>query len=73
MPPKPHESQLWEYRDSHLGVPGHKTIWMWPPWRATEYTISLCHGESYVSELLVVRPNTKSAPTMHEPLCAGFV
>jgi hypothetical protein len=22
-----------------LGVPGQKTIWMWPPWRAVKYTI----------------------------------
>jgi len=21
------------------GVPGQKAIWMWPPWRVTEYTI----------------------------------
>ncbi len=26
-------------RDSHLGVQGQKTIWMWPPWRGAEYTI----------------------------------
>jgi hypothetical protein len=24
------ESQLWQFRDSHLGVLGQKVIWMWP-------------------------------------------
>jgi hypothetical protein len=28
-----------EFRNSHLGVPGQKAIWMWPPWRGTEYII----------------------------------
>jgi hypothetical protein len=27
------ESQLWEFRDSHLGVLEQKVIWMWPPWK----------------------------------------
>ncbi len=31
------ESLIWEFR--HLGVPGQKTIWMWPSWRGTKYTI----------------------------------
>jgi hypothetical protein len=38
-PPKSREFELWEFRDSHLGVLGQKTIWMWPPWRGAEYTI----------------------------------
>jgi hypothetical protein len=33
------ESQLWEFRDTHLGVSGQKAIWMWPSWRAIEYTV----------------------------------
>jgi hypothetical protein len=33
------ESQLLEFRDSHLGVLRQKAIWMWPSWRAAEYTI----------------------------------
>jgi hypothetical protein len=37
-PSKLQESQL-EFRGSHLGVPGQKAIWMWPPWRTAEYTI----------------------------------
>jgi len=37
--PKLWESQLWEFRDSHLGVPGQKVIWMWAPWRGAKYTI----------------------------------
>jgi hypothetical protein len=30
---------LLQFRDSHFGVPGQKTIWMWPPWRGVGYTI----------------------------------
>jgi hypothetical protein len=37
--PKLRESQLWEFRDAHLGVLGQKAIWMWPPWRGAKYTI----------------------------------
>jgi hypothetical protein len=37
--PKLLESKLWEFRDSHLGIPGQNDIWMWPPWRGAEYTI----------------------------------
>jgi hypothetical protein len=37
--PKSRESQPWRFRDSHLGVPGQKVIWMWAPWRGAEYTI----------------------------------
>jgi hypothetical protein len=28
-----------QFRDSHLGVSGQKTIWMWPPWSGVEYII----------------------------------
>jgi hypothetical protein len=28
-----------QFRDSHLGVPGQKAIWMWPPWNGAEYII----------------------------------
>jgi hypothetical protein len=38
-PSKLQKSQPWEFRDSHLGVSWQKAIWMWPPWRATKYTI----------------------------------
>jgi len=31
--PKSRKSELWRFRDSHLGVPGQKAIWMWAPWR----------------------------------------
>jgi hypothetical protein len=37
--PKLWESQLWEFQDSHLGVPGQNAIWMWPLWRGIEYNI----------------------------------
>jgi hypothetical protein len=37
--PKSRESQLGRFRDSHLGVPGQKAIWMWAPWRGAQYTI----------------------------------
>jgi hypothetical protein len=38
-PSKSWESQLLEFRDSHLGVLRQKVIWMWPPWRVVEYII----------------------------------
>jgi hypothetical protein len=38
-PPKLRESQLWEFQDSHLGVPGQNAIWMWSPWRSAKNTI----------------------------------
>jgi hypothetical protein len=37
--PKSWESKPGQFRDSHLGVPGQTTIWMWPPWSDAEYTI----------------------------------
>jgi hypothetical protein len=37
--PKWQESQLWEFRDSHLGDLGQNVIWMWASWRGTKYTI----------------------------------
>jgi hypothetical protein len=72
-PSKLREPQLREFRDSHLGIPRQKAIWMWPLWRTTEYTIrgkvvaspSLGHGESCVFELPVVCPSTKSVSTMY--------
>jgi hypothetical protein len=72
-PPKLRKPQLWEFWDSHLGVLGQKVIWIWPPWKAAEYTIrgkmvafpSSGRGESCVSKLPMVRLNTKSVPTMH--------
>ncbi len=56
--PKSRESQLWEFQDSHLGIPKQNAIWMWASWRGTKYTIggkvvaspsSNC-GEFYESE-----------------------
>jgi hypothetical protein len=37
--PKSWESQLWEFWDSHLGVPGQNDIWVLVPWPGTKYTI----------------------------------
>jgi hypothetical protein len=37
--PNSWESQLWEFRDSHLGVPRQNVIWMWTSWKGTKYTI----------------------------------
>jgi len=37
--PKSWESQPWRFRDSHLGVPRQKTIWMWALWKGAEYII----------------------------------
>jgi hypothetical protein len=56
------------FQDSHLGVLGQNVIWMWASWKGTKYTI---RGKVWVvvnlvsSSLLVVRPSTKSAKTMH--------
>jgi hypothetical protein len=56
--PKLWKSQLWEFRDSHLGVPRQNAIWMWASWRGIEYTLrgkvvaspTLGCGESCESE-----------------------
>jgi hypothetical protein len=37
--PKLWESQLWQFRDSHLEILGQNAIWMWVLWRGTYYTI----------------------------------
>jgi hypothetical protein len=37
--PKSRESQLGQFQDSQVGVPGQKAIWMWAPWKGVEYTI----------------------------------
>jgi len=36
---KSQESQVWEFRNSHLGVLGQNAICMWASWRGTKYTI----------------------------------
>jgi hypothetical protein len=33
------DSQPWRFRDSHLGVPGQKVIWMPLSWSGVEYNI----------------------------------
>jgi hypothetical protein len=38
-PPKSWESQLWEFRDSHLGVLGQNDIWVLAPWQGPNYFI----------------------------------
>jgi len=38
-PPKSWESQLWEFRDSHLGIPKQHDMWVLVPWLSIEYTI----------------------------------
>jgi hypothetical protein len=60
-PPKSQKSQLWEFQDSHLGVPEQNDIWVLAPWLSTKNTIrgkvvaspSLGRGESY--EFVVAR------------------
>jgi hypothetical protein len=37
--PKLQESQLWQFFNSHFGVPGQNAIWMWVWWKGTKYTI----------------------------------
>jgi hypothetical protein len=71
--PKSRESQPWQFRDSHFGVLGQKTIWMWALWKGVEYIIrgkvvaslKLGCGESCGFELPVVRLSTKGATIMH--------
>ncbi len=38
-PPKSRECQLWEFRDSHLGISRQNDIWVLVPWPGIEYTI----------------------------------
>ncbi len=38
-PPKSWESQLWEFQDSHLGIPEQNDIWVLVSWLSTEYII----------------------------------
>ncbi len=38
-PLKSRESQLWEFRNSHLGISGQNDIWVLVPWPSIEYTI----------------------------------
>jgi len=67
------ESQLWQFRDSHLEVSRQNVIWIQASWRGAEYTIrgkvvvspKSGHGESYESELFGARLSTKNASTMH--------
>jgi hypothetical protein len=58
------ESQRWEFRDSHLGVSGQKTIWMWPPWRGVEYTIK-GEGGGF--------PQVQAVVNLMSPSCPWFV
>jgi len=37
--PKSQESHLWEFRDSHLGVPRQNDIWVLVSWPGTKYII----------------------------------
>jgi hypothetical protein len=58
QPPKSWEFQLWEFWDSHLGVPGQKCHLDVGPWPSIEYIIrgkvvaspNLGRGESCESE-----------------------
>jgi len=68
------ESQIWQFRDSHLGILGQKAIWMWASWRSTKYTIRgkvVASPKSGLWWILWVQvcswfcPSTKSVPTMH--------
>jgi len=72
--PKLRESHLGWFRDSHLGVLGKKSHLdvasmanhrVYYKGEGGGFPPSTGHGESCVSVLLVARPNTKGAPTMH--------
>jgi hypothetical protein len=73
-PPKSQESQVWEFRDSHFGVPGRKGHLdvalvkrhrVYYKGEGGGFPPSLGHGESCESKLPVAYLSTKSAPTMH--------
>jgi hypothetical protein len=71
--PKLGKSQLWEFRNSHLGVPGQNDIWVLVPWPCIKYTIkgkvvpspSLKRGES--CEFMFAHGSSMhwSVPTTH--------
>jgi hypothetical protein len=57
-----------------LGIPGQNVIWMWASWRGIKYTtrgkvVPSPQDWAVVSlvslNFPVIRPNTKSAQTMH--------
>jgi hypothetical protein len=63
-PAKSWESQLWEFRDSHLGVPGQNAIWMWPLWRAAK---NIIRGK------VVVSPKSRLGWVLWVWVCLWFV
>jgi hypothetical protein len=62
--PKLQEFQLWEFWDSHLGVPGQNAIWMWALWRGTKYTIK---------EKVVAPPKSRPWWVLWVRICLWFV
>jgi hypothetical protein len=72
-PPKLWESQLWEFRDSHLRVSKQNDIWVLVPWLGTKYTIRgkvVAFPKSrpwWVLRVYVARGSSvhQNAPTMH--------
>ncbi len=83
-PPKSRESQLWEFRNSHLGVQKQINIWVLVRWPSTEYTIrgkvvvtlnlpNLGRGESCESMFAMVHPCTKVLQLHINQLIVWFV
>ncbi len=62
--PKSRESQLWQFRNSHLGVPGQNAIWMRASWKGTKYTI---RGK------VVASPQVWVVVSLVNPNCSWFV
>jgi hypothetical protein len=58
-PPKSWESQMWEFRDSHLGVPGQNVIWMWTSWHKVYYK---AEGGDFPQVRVVLSVSSPSLP-----------
>jgi hypothetical protein len=63
-PPKSRESQLWEFRDSQLGVPGQNVIWMLVSWLGIKYIV---RGK------VVVSPKSELWWVLWVQVCPWFV
>jgi hypothetical protein len=63
-PPKLWESELWEFRNSHLGIPGQNDIWVPVPWPNIKYTI---RGE------VVASPKSKPWWILWIYVCPWFI
>jgi hypothetical protein len=70
--PKSQESQLWEFRDSHLGVSGQNDIWVLVMWSGIEYTIRGKVVASPKSRLWWVLWVCGCLCFVHAPKCSNY-